>query len=129
MPIHVAAASNAARHHHNDDNRGRGNNGWARADSMRYPEDLLRQSVKSAVPGGRSRKLESRAADDTPQVSCSLLQKIINSIYDKRRIKRSPITPWMVEGSFNPDDLVGKVPPPKERLKEGLMHKLGKREL
>lgn len=43
----------------------------------------------------------------------------IDRFVSKRILKRSPITPWMVDGTFKPDQLVGAMPPVEVRLREG----------
>lgn len=43
----------------------------------------------------------------------------VDRFVSKRILKRSPITPWMVDGTFKPDQLVGAMPPVEVRLREG----------
>ncbi len=126
MPMPAAAGANAARHKFMDGTNKRRRNDQG-GDQRITAADLLRPPRRSRddPPNEEEQAKPEKPERQTPQVSCSWLQTIINFIYDKRKIKRSPITPWMVEGSFHPDNLVGTIPAPNKRLKEGIMHKVG----
>ena len=139
MPLPAVAGANAARHHHGDEGEvehalhkmsswrpsPNGAENPKAVDVMRAPRRHSRHNDEDQLSNAQ----ESPPESYTPHVSWMWLQNVLNAIYDKRRIKRSPITPWMVEGSFHPQHLVGSLPPTKDRIKEGIMHKLGVRNL
>ncbi len=121
----AAAGANAARHKYMDGS-GKHHKGGHGGDQRITAADLLRPPRRHRDESEEEEEEQAPPEkSDTPQVSCSLLQRAINFIYDKRKIKRRPVTPWMVEGSFHPDNLVGSITAPKKRIREGIMHKLG----